>query len=113
MKATRPRRGATRLSRMLEPRRGAGSASVAISAADFDGPACRGDERALLVVEGELARVQRGDDRLPRVEAPRPAAPLACRDPAEDASRADVDDDVEVAPAELRVDDDAGEADRV
>src|SRR5215203_84944 len=62
------------------------------------------DERVVLV-EGELPRVEDGGDGLAGLERPRPPAALAGADPAEEPRRADGDGNVEMAPAERRVDD--------
>src|SRR5215207_4951881 len=113
MKVTRTRRGAKRPRRKLEPRCGSGTASVATSARYRDPPPRRRDQRAGLLVERELASAQRGEHRLPSLEAAGPAAALAGRDTAVHARLTDGHDDVEVTAAELRVDDGCGDGDRL
>src|SRR5438034_7185429 len=112
MKTSRPSRVSVRSSRSRRRRVGAAIASAAISGSDGNVAADAGNERPALVVEREITRVQRRDHALPGFERPGPPAALAGGDPAVHARRPDGDDDVEVAPAELGVDEQRRERER-
>src|SRR6059036_1961042 len=111
MKAIRPSFTSGRSSR--KPRGGATrTASVAISACHGNGASDGRHQRAGVVVERELLRVDVSLRRLIDLEPPRPAASTARGDAALEPRGADDNGDVQVTPAELRVDDLHRERDR-
>src|SRR6266540_5657539 len=113
MKAVMPRPEMTRWSGKTG-RAGAATASVAISGSDQDallGGA--GDELPRLVEEDHVLQVEERRHGLPRLELARPASARSGRDPAQQPRLADRHSHVDVAAAELRVDDRALEGEAV